>query len=116
MSFADGIVKGRSHIVFMLGLITAGGIIISLERSALLQPPRPVLLDSARIEAATVAWQATAGSAADDPEATRLAERLGVDTQTPLSPGPRAMSPAAGRAVLQALALQSNPARRVSGP
>ena len=110
MSFANGLSKGRSHIVFMLGIIAAGGIIISLERSALLDPPPPIVLDNAGIEAATLAWQA----AAKNPEAARLAASLGVDTQAPLPPGPRAMSPAAGRAVLEALALRSLPGRRLA--
>ncbi len=112
MSFADGVSKGRSHIVFMLGLIVAGSIIISLERSALLDPPPPIVLDSAVIEAATLAWQA----AAEDPQAQRLATSLGVNTQAPLAPGPRAMSPAAGRAVLQALAQRSPPVRSIAAP
>lgn len=99
MSFSDGISKGRSHIIFMCGLIAASGIIIGLEQSSLLNAHPPAVTAAARLEAATLAWQAAAG----DPEAARLANSLGVDTRKPVSAGTRTMSPAAGRAILQAL-------------
>lgn len=100
MSIADGLVKGRSHIVFMLGLIAAGAMIIGLESSALLQPPVPATLTAAQREAAAIAFAAAAGT----PEAAALARRLGVDTGA--RPATVAMSPAAGRAILVALARQ----------
>lgn len=99
MSIANGLVKGRSHIVFMLGLITAGSIIISLERSSLLQPVPARVLTIAEKEAAALAWQAAAGT----PDAARIAEHIGVDTHAPRPHGLRSMSPAAGRAILLAL-------------
>lgn len=100
MSIAYGLVKGRSHIVFMLGLIAAGAMIIGLERSSLLNAPAPAPLTGARLEAATLGWHAAAGL----PDATRLAAGLGVDTGAPRPAGPPSMSPAAGRAILVALA------------
>ena len=109
MSLAQGLLKGRSHIIFMAGLLVAGGTILSLERSSLLQPATRIVPNAAMTEAATIAWRAAARSP-DTAEAAGLARRLGIDTAAPLADGPVAMSPAAGRAVLAALAATPQPA------
>ena len=109
MSLAHGLLKGRSHIIFMAGLLVAGGTILSLERSSLLQPPVRIVPGTATTEAATIAWRAAA-RAPDPAEAAGLARRLGIDTAAPLAGGPAAMSPAAGRAVLAALIATPQPA------
>lgn len=105
MSVTEGLVKGRSHIVFICGLIAAGAMIISLERSSLLHPPVLAPLTVAQREAATVAWGAAAGTG----DADRLAAALGADTSAPRSRNTPPMSAAAGRAILAALARQRSP-------
>lgn len=102
MPASQGLVRGRSHLVMIAGLLAAGGIILSLERSALADDPAaPAIAASDRREAAEVAWNA---ARTDDPRIVALARRLGVDTRAPARPP--AMSAGAGRAVLWALARQ----------
>jgi len=107
MSVSQGLIKGRSHIVFMLGLVAAFGIILSIEQSALLSTgaQTPLPSQAAVIEAATAAWQAAARSH-DNATARSEARKLGVDTDVLPGTAAPAMSPAAGAAILAALAAQ----------
>lgn len=111
MSLAQGLVKGRSHIVFMVGLVAAFGIILTIERSALLDTGGGAAMPSpaAVTEAATVAWHAAARSPGNG--AVRFeARQLGVDIDAKPDTAPPAMSPAAGVAILDALAARQRAA------
>lgn len=101
MSLSQGLVRGRSHIAIIVGLLTAAGIILSLENSTLTaEPPlRLAIVAADRREAATLAWNAARPG---DPTIRALAGRLGVDTAA--APLPAVMSAGAGRAILASLA------------
>jgi hypothetical protein len=111
MTLAEGLVRGRSHIVFILGLATAGGIILTIDKAPApagggAGPGPPT---AARTQAAAFAWAAAARSpnAADVARARRLALALGV---RPDAPAPTALSPEAGLATLSGLAGDPAPA------
>jgi len=103
MTLREGLVRGRSHIMFILGLVTAGTIIARVESAPAPIPPPPPA--PAQTEAATWAWAAASRStsAADVTLARRLASDLGARPNA-AAPGAPAISPAAGLAVLEGLA------------
>jgi hypothetical protein len=102
MTLREGLVRGRSHIMFILGLVTAGTIIARVESAPAPPPPPPPA--AAQTEAATWAWAAASRSpsAIDVALARRLAIDLGVRPEAPA--GAPAISPAAGLAALEGLA------------
>jgi hypothetical protein len=103
MTLREGLVRGRSHIMFILGLVTAGTIIARVESAPAPTPPPPA--SAAQTEAATWAWAAASRSpsASDVALARQLAAGLGVRLDA-AAPGAPAISPAAGLAALEGLA------------
>jgi hypothetical protein len=78
MSFATGLARARSHIVFVVGLLAATGIILSIE-DRLAQPATPLLpstgkatLDSDERAAAVAAWRVFDSQDARDDHAAYL--------------------------------------------
>jgi hypothetical protein len=112
ITLAQGLVRGRSHIVFILGLLTAGSIIIASDRitarvgTTARTAGGPAA--AAEAEAAAWAWAAAARSAnpADVARARTLAVALGVSPQA-AAPRDAGLSPAAGLAALEGLAARA---------
>ncbi len=97
-----GLVRARTHIVFIFGLLTAGGIIIATDRvTEHVGAPRAAT--AAEREAAAFAWTAASRSTskADVDRARRLAQALGVAPGATTTVG--GLSPSAGLAALEDL-------------
>ncbi len=107
ITLAQGLVRGRSHIVLILGLLTAGSIIIALDHvtARVEEARRSAAPTPAETEAAAWAWAAASRSAdpAEVARARELAVALAVHPETPAQRD-AGLSPAAGLAVLEGLA------------
>jgi hypothetical protein len=107
---AVGLVRARSHIVFILGLVTAGAIIITTDQvtdqleTSSIAARRPAPPTAAEREAAAWAWAAASRSTngGEIARARLLAKALGVRPET--GPPPGALSPSGGLAALEDLA------------
>lgn len=117
MRLTEGLVRGRSHIVFILALLTAGAIIVGIDgRHPMPDPSPPGSMGcagsgrAARQEAARWAWSAAARSQRliDVNRARRLALTVGIKPDQVTGDAP-ALSPGAGLAVLDALAICREP-------
>ncbi|MBT0668010.1 hypothetical protein HT136_06475 [Novosphingobium profundi] len=104
MSFAANLVKARSHLVIVAGLITASALIASIEAN---EPGTLALrtfghsaLDPATQRAAAYAW-AQIPAEQRTPELEQIAARLGAET----APAP-ALGPKEAEALLRTLAVR----------
>jgi hypothetical protein len=113
VTLAQGLVGARTHIVFIFGLLTAGGIIIASDRvtgeagAAAFAVRRSGTPTAAEREAAAWAWSAASRStnAADLSRARALALTLGVRPGESLTGS--ALSPSGGLAALEDLSAAS---------
>jgi hypothetical protein len=102
MSFGTNLMRGRSHIIFVLGIVTASAIIASIESQELGKPvsltvEKTAPLTAAEREAAAFAWSRL-------PPDMRTAElkHVASDLGGTILP-PRELSPASARSILLAL-------------
>jgi hypothetical protein len=112
-----GLVRARTHIVFIAGLLTAGGIIIATDRATEhVGAQRPTSPTAAEREAATWAWAAASRSAspADVARARLLARAMGVRPDAGAAAG--ALSPSGGLAALEDLYAARRPTPATAPP
>jgi hypothetical protein len=113
VTLAQGLVGARTHIVFIFGLLTAGGIIIATDRvtgeAGTVAVRRSGAPTAAEREAAAWAWSAASRStnAAELSRARALAVALGVRPGD--NPAGTALSPSGGLAALEDLSAATRP-------